>query len=213
MVAIWSFGACASTTAPRAEDAIDSYVDAVRGADWRAAYRALDPAVHGGASIEEFVAYCEAHREALQQQAEALALARAAGSAETVADVPVDRVRSAQVVLESGQWRLRDHAPLLEGGSTPTEALASLALLVRSEALDDLLGALSTDLRRRYTAELELVAEALERGAAADLAVYGDSASVTVGEVVVHMRREDGVWRVSGLDQPYVYNGYYDYYY
>jgi hypothetical protein len=57
----------------------------------------------------------------------------------------------------------------------------------------------------------DAVADALASGASSDVSVFGDHASVTVGELTVRLRREDGIWRIDGVQQQNDYDYEYGY--
>lgn len=209
LVAACLLSAC-SAAVPSPDAVIDAYVRAVERGDWSAAYRALDGDALGFASESDFAAYCEEHGDALRAQAQTIAQTRRSHDAALRAALPVGDARVASLTYEEGGWALDEHIALAVGGDDPESTLRALGVLLRSDALDEMLGVLDDALRQRYLGEIDQLARALEDGADATVSVYGDAASVEIGDVTIRLVRQDGTWRVSGVDQPYGYGGYYD---
>lgn len=193
----------------RPDEVVDAWVASVRQQNWVAAYRLLDESARGGMTEDQFVAWCSDRADQLQLQAARLDSARRTVDAEVTAWLPLDSARDAELVWQGGRWYFAREVPLLEGGDTPQETLAALAALLRGPVMDEMLAMLSTSARSRYRDEIEAIAGALVSGARADVTVFGDFASVLVGELTVRMRREDGLWRVDSIQQPSSYGYYY----
>lgn len=200
--------ACSQRVA-RPDDVIDAWVASVRQENWAAAYRLLDEPARGGMDEEQFVAWCTEHAEQLRLQAARLETATRESPTEVTAWLPLDSARDAELVWQGGRWYFAREVPLLEGGDTPQETLAALAALLRGPVMDDMLAMLSSSARSRYRDEIEAIAGALVSGARADVTLFGDFATVLVGELTVRMRREDGLWRVDTIQQPSSYGYYY----
>ena len=49
-----------------------------------------------------------------------------------------------------------------------------------------------------------------EEGSEARVEVYGDRATVELGEIMIRLTRSDGVWKVANIEQPYSYGDYYE---
>lgn len=214
-LALCAFGVAPSSgCAPRIarpEAVVDSWVSAIGQSNWNAAYDLLDADARGAMDRESFAAWCEQNEEQLRAQAVRLAEAVDSSDAQVHAALPLDSARDASLVWVNGRWYFASDVPLLEGGDTPQESLVALAALLRSPAMLDVLAVLSDTMRTRYVDEIDAVAEALTSGASSDVVVFGDSASVTVGELTVRLRREDGIWRLDSVQQPTGYGYGYGY--
>lgn len=194
----------------RPESAVEAWVDAVRAGDWGAAWDQLADDARGGRSREEFVAWCDQNSDRLRDQADAIATALPTSTADVRAAVPIDSARDARLVWRDGGWVFADDIPLLQGGDTPQETLSAVAALLQGPAMGDLLAALSESRRQTYLDEIAALSEALVAGASADLAVFGDYASVVLGELTIQLRREDGIWRLDSIQQASSYGYYYE---
>jgi hypothetical protein len=192
----------------RPEAAIDQWTDAVARGQWDAAYDLLAPEARGGLTREEFGEWCDANAERLRAQADRVRTARTVSEADVRAWLPLDAARDAELVWLDGRWFLARDLPLAEGGDSPQESLAGLSALLRSEAMQDVLAILSGRTRQRFVDELTAIADALAQGAAADVSIYGDTASVAVGDLTLRLRREAGVWKLESVQQPYSYDYY-----
>ena len=199
-----------SRAVPSPDAVVDAYVSAVEREDWVAAYRALDGAALGFASEADFVAYGEQHSEALRDQARALADARRLYEASVQATLPLVGAEDVRLIEEGGRWALLEHAPLNVGGDDPASTLRALVGLLRSDELRAMLGLLDGPLRQRYLSEVDELARLLEEGSEARVEVYGDRATVELGEIMIRLTRSDGVWKVANIEQPYSYGDYYE---
>ncbi len=196
--------ACTTTVAPPGE-VLTAYADAIRSGQCARAFSYL---AAGAESESEFVASCESHGALYEAQADAILSGLSAAGLEVEARVPVDRLRSVALAHVDGSWFIGESVSLIDGGKTPVASMAALAAALDSEAVAQLLGLLSTDMREQYASEIEALASALASGGERELEVFGDVASVTVGDVTIRLLREQGSWRVSGVDQPQTYSDY-----
>lgn len=201
---------CATTVEPP-ERAVAAYVDAVRAGEWGRAYRLLGEDARDGMTAAEYREFCADNEELVRTQAEAIGAALDASAPRVMATVPVDRLRNVSLEHDGGRWFLAEGVPLATGADTPVASMEQLAAALDSEGVTQLLALLSEDMRARYMAEIDAIVDALARTDASALAVYGDSASVEVGEITIHLVREAGAWHVSDVEQPYAYDD--DYYY
>lgn len=201
---------CAPRVA-RPDAVVESWVAAIRQRNWDAAFELLGEDARAAMDRETFGLWCEQHEAQLADQAARLADALAANTTEVHAALPLDSARDAELRWVGGRWFFSNDIPLLEGGDTPQESLVALAALLRSPAMSDVLAVLSETMRSRYIGEIDAVADALASGASSDVSVFGDHASVTVGELTVRLRREDGIWRIDGVQQQNDYDYGYGY--
>ena len=202
--------ACASRVGTP-EDTLNAYANAVDARDWRRVYDLVGPEVRRGMSPDEFSAYCASNEELLLEQARQLRTLRPEDVTIT-ASMAVDRVRDVEAVHVDGRWALTDQVPLLDGTDTPTESMSALAAALQSDGVVQLLSLLSEDAEDRYLSEIDAIVEALLDAEERQLDVFGDSATVSIGEITISLIREDGAWQVSTIAQPPSYDAY-DYYY
>ena len=160
-------------------------------------------------TASEFREYAQRHEALMQAQAVAIRDALAVSAPRVSAELPVDRVRSVELVYEDDRWRFARNVPLIEGSDDPVSSMGALAAALQSDAVADLLAMLSDDLRAQFVSEIAAITDALTEFEGSEVSVFGDSASVTIGEVTIRMVRQDGSWRVSAVEQPYVYDDYY----
>lgn len=193
------------------EDVLTAYAQAVESTDWRRIYEIVGADVRRGMTLEEFEEYCDENLEFLQEQARQIQALHPDDVAVT-ARVPVGRIREVETVHVDGRWRLVDQVPLLDGADTPTESMSALASALQSDGVIELLSLLSEDAEDRYLAEIDALVEALLDADERRLSVFGDSATVSIGEITISLVREDGAWQVSSVAQPPSYDAY-DYYY
>lgn len=199
-------GGCASSVAP-AEDAVLAYVDALERGDCQRAARSLSRR----ADVEGWAASCEEHLTLYQRQATAIRESLRAESPQVTARLRVDRLRSVRLEHRDGAWFVAEPVALLDGAETPVASMAALAAALESDAVVQILSLLGEDLRAQYVAEIGALSDALVSGGAADMYVYGDTASVELGGVTIRLAREGGSWRVTSVEQAGVYDQmYYD---
>lgn len=191
--------------------ALRSYVSAIEGGDWARAYRLLDEGARHGMSASEYADYCSTNRELMVDQARALASALDEGSARVLASVPVDRLRAVELEHVDGAWYLAGGVPLSTGAETPLASMEQLAAVLDSDGVHQLLDLLGAELRARYVAEIGAIVTALADAGSSTVSVFGDHASIEVGEITIQLVREDGAWHVSNVTQPYAYDD--EYYY
>lgn len=203
--------ACASRV-QTPENSLADYVSAVENRDWGRVYEMVGPAVQRGMTADEFREFCDENAVLLEEQARSIESAVERGEVSVQAEVPLDRVRSVEAVHVDGRWLLADQVPLLDGTDSPTDSMSALAAALNSDGVVQLLSLLSEDAEGRYLAEIDAIVEALLEAGERQLSVYGDSASVSIGEITINLIRESGAWQVSSVTQPYSYDSYdYDY--
>jgi hypothetical protein len=193
------------------ENTLVAYVNAVENRDWRRAYALVGPDVQRGMSTAEFVEFCEENASLLSDQASHIEDAVARGQVSVRAELPLDRVRSVDTLHVEGRWLLADQVPLLDGSDSPTDSMSALAAALQSDGVVELLSLLSEDAEGRYLAEIDAIVEALIDAGERQLSVYGDTASISIGEITISLIRESGAWQVSSVSQHDSYDSY-DYY-
>lgn len=197
---LFALAACGSrVTAP--EDTVLAWADAIDAGRCDAAARLLDESARGGRSADDWSDWCAEHLEPLQTQVDGIRSALADDALTVEARVPLDIARDAHLVHVGGGWAFAEQPPLLGGGDDPVDALESLAAVLSSPGMQDVLAVLSDDTREQYAAEIRAITAAMLAGSDANVRVTGDSATVDVGPLTVRLVREDGAWRVDEIDQ------------
>lgn len=184
-------GAKQANEPPSAEAAVDAWTSAIEREDWQTAWNLLSPEARPVPAYDDFVAWCETHRAALQQEASFIDEGREPAQIE--AQLASPNGYAATLRYDDGDWLLEDlPAPLLYR-ETPEEALRAYLSL----ALDPQVQAFA---ERGSTAslssELQAIQDALISGSADTLDVRGDSATWRGDSVVIHLAREAQGWTV-----------------
>lgn len=200
-------GGCASR-ANHPDAAIRGYADAILAANWDAARGWLADDSFDDMTPEDWRQWCTEHEGLLRAQAEALLEALDEREPAVAADVPLDAARRARLSWDEDRWYLDEQLPLLDGGDTPEETMVALAGVLRSPPMQDVLALLSDDMRQRYAAEVDAIADALARGADGVVQVFGERASIELGDITVRFVRERGIWQVDAIEQPWSYDYY-----
>lgn len=139
----------------------------------------------------------DARRE-LAEEAEVFA--RPGVEPEVVAVVRYDDGEHAELVLESGLFRVGSAAALPAAARTPTEALAGLRQALARRSYVALVRVLSADTRGALESDVSSLVEGLEDPETLDVQVSGDDAEVELPSGhSVRLKREGGVWRVEDL--------------
>lgn len=199
--------ACAHR-APSPDRTLANLARAAQNGDCRDIWRQLDETARGGRSIDEFETWCEEHDELFAAQGRALEHALRTRQTDVVARLPIDSSRYVTTVHEGGRWYLDGHVALPFGGDTPLEAALNLAALVEGDGMQAMFAMLSPTLRDIYSAEARTLAQSLRDGVA-DIVIYGETATVSVGDITIRFVVDEGLWRVDSIAQTY----YDDYYY
>lgn len=183
------------------DDTVTAWVDAIQDGRCEAAGRLLDPGARGGLEPQAWAEWCSLHLGSLQEQAANVRASLDDGAMTVRASVPLDIARDASLVHTGTRWALSEQPPLLGGGDDPVDALESLAAVLSSDGMQDVLAVLSEDAREQYGAEIRAVVEALLHGRDARVRVTGDAATIDVGTMTVRLVREAGAWRVDEVEQ------------
>jgi hypothetical protein len=186
--------------------ALDDLAKAAQNGDCRAVFRMLDEDARAGRDAAEFDAWCHEHLDLFAAQGLALERSLRSSEAAVVARLPIDSSRAVATVHHGNRWFVDGHVALPFGGDTPVEAAVNLAALIEGDGMQALMSMMSPSMRDVYTAEIRTLASALRDGVA-DIVVYGETATIAVGDINVRFVVEDGVWRVDSITQ-----AYYDYY-
>lgn len=191
---------CASTV-PSPESVVDAYVSAIEAGDCGAAFGTL---AAGPETEDEFIARCREDLDLLRVEARQIA---AAGAPEVFASVPLDPVREVRLVHVSGAWHLAEPPPV-PGGTTPMDAIADAIAALEDPAVRAAMDSLGGSLASGTAGDVDALLEALSETPEAALTLYGETATVTVGDITLRLQLEDGTWRLAGVDQPFRYDPY-----
>jgi hypothetical protein len=167
-------------------------------------YGLLDATVTAALDAEEFVGWCELHREQLEIHAQHIQDTAADKPLQMQARLPLYGGRAVAMTIDSdspSRWRLVDPLPFAVGANSPLELLAELSALVESGAMDHALSMMTESMRAQYLAELQLVATALATADEAVVTVDGHWAEVSLGDTIVELRRSNGAWQIESVEQ------------
>ncbi|MFT6399467.1 MAG: hypothetical protein ACJAYU_004234 [Bradymonadia bacterium] len=208
-IALALTGTACATRVAAPENTMIAYADAVDRGDWSQVYGLVGDEIRRGLSEVEFAEFCASNEALLSEQASAIRGSVERGETEVHASIPVDRIRSVDTTYVGESWRLTEQVPLLDGADTPVESMSALAAALQSDGVVQLLSLLSDDAEDRYLAEIDAIVEALLDSDERALSVYGDSASISIGEITINLVKESGSWHVSSVAQPPTYDSYY----
>lgn len=208
-IALALTGTACATRVAAPENTLVAYAEAVERGDWGQAYRLVGDEIRRGMNSDEFADFCASNEALLTEQARAIRESVGRGETEVHASVPVDRIRSVEATYVGDSWRLSEQVPLLDGADTPVASMSALAAALQSDGVVQLLSLLSEDAEDQYLAEIDAIVEALLDSEERDLSIYGDSASISIGEITISLVKESGSWHVSSVAQPPSYDSYY----
>ncbi len=208
-IAIALTGSACATRVAAPENTLIAYTEAVERGDWVQAYRLVGDEIRRGMTADEFAEFCESNETLLVEQARSIRSSVDRGETEVTASVVVDRIRSVDAVYVGDSWRLAEQVPLLDGADTPIASMSALSAALQSDGVVQLLSLLSEDAEDRYLAEIDAIVGALLDSEESDLSVYGESASISIGEITINLVKESGSWHVSSVAQPPTYDSYY----
>lgn len=190
---------CGAGSVPDPREAGDRYAEAIRQKDARALHELLDAESQralGQAQVERLLR--DSARE-LERRAQLLG-----GADREVSAHAALRFSDGEVVtlkLEGGEFRISSASAFPSGASTPAQALHELRAALARQSYPALLQVLSDDTRGALERQvLELIRD-LEHPETLDIAVDGDSATVTTpAGHRVELINEGGVWRVRDFE-------------
>lgn len=191
--------ACATPGLPPPEAAAREFAAAAERGDAATLHRLLTSAAQREFGPEGTRQRVEEARAELA--AAGAALAEAPLEVDTLAVVRFADGERAELTIEEGQYRIALADVLPTRASTPEAALAALRVALARRSYPALSRLLSAETRAAVERDLALVVEGLAHVDALEVQVEGDRATVKLdGGFVVQMQREDGIWRVEGID-------------
>lgn len=200
MVTLALAGCGAATTVPAPEDAVRSYLAAVRAGDAEALHALLDAETRAQVSADELVAAMAANEAELSEQADAVEEALGRGT-DAQARVPLGDGERAVLIIEDGRWRLLGgvlDAPALR---TPRDAVLALRRALRRRSMRGMSRVLAREPRAELEAEILQFLEDTEDDLDLEYEVRGSVATVrTSSGREVHLIREAGEWRVLEVE-------------
>lgn len=184
-------GAKQGAAIPSADAVVDAWTSAIEREDWQAAWELLSPEARPVPAYVDFVAWCEAHRAALQQEAAFIEEGRE--SARVEAQLASPSGYAATLRYDEGVWLLEDvPAPILYR-QTPEQALRAYLSLALDPQVQTFVERGST---ASLSSELQAIRDALIAGSDDALDVRGDRATWRGGSVVIRLAREAQGWTV-----------------
>lgn len=190
--------ACSRGKIPEPEVALRAYSAAAKEGDADALYEMLTREArrtYGRDGVKRLVAE---QRNELTDRAKTLA---APHHVETTATLRYPDGEKAILVVEAGQLRLASAGTLPTGARSPGEALGELREALARRSYPALVRVLTSDTRSTLEQDLSTLVDGLEHPESLDIAVEGDLASVQIpGGHRVKLKREEGVWRIQGIE-------------
>jgi hypothetical protein len=193
--------ACASSTIPPPEEAIQAYAAAAQKGDADAIYDMLSEKSRRALSREEVRKMVAEERKELAEQAKALDSPDLAAKVKTRARVRYPDGEDASLELEDNAFRISAADALPAGARTPEQALEQLRRVLARRSYAGLMRVLTPATRSAIESDLRSLVEGLEHPEGLEVQITGDTATVEVpGGHEVKLRREGGVWRVDDFD-------------
>ncbi|MBN2194160.1 MAG: hypothetical protein JW751_15190 [Polyangiaceae bacterium] len=190
---------CASSPTPTPEAATRQFAAAAKQGDADAIYELMTSEAqraHGREGTQRLV---DGSRDELAGMGQELAAGELA--VETEAVVRFSDGERAELSVEDGEFRIELADVLPTRASTPEAALGALRVALARRSYAALYRLLSNETRASIERDLDTLVEGLEDPETLDVKTDEDEASVALpGGHVVRLRREDGAWRVEGVD-------------